>query len=71
MRGLEVYRPSHSLEYTVELEDQTIVALVQKGVAASSYTGGRFAPEQETGPHWFERLLARDLEMAIGGGAYE
>ncbi|MEM8712663.1 MAG: SRPBCC family protein [Planctomycetota bacterium] len=45
----------------VELEDQEIVLSVQKGVRSRLYPGGRFAPKLETGPHHFQRLMARDL----------
>ncbi|MEZ6016545.1 MAG: SRPBCC family protein [Planctomycetota bacterium] len=47
---------------TVELEDEAIVERVQRGVRARLYRGGRFSPARETGPHWFERLLSRELE---------
>ncbi len=47
---------------TVEREDEAVVERVQRGVRARLYRGGRFSPEREEGPHWFERLLSRELE---------
>ncbi len=46
---------------TVELEDEAVVERVQRGVRARLYRGGRFSPSREEGPHWFERLLSREL----------
>ena len=52
----------------VEAEDGQIVERVQRGVDARLYRGGRFSPTHEQGPHWFERMLSRDLEALLGGG---
>lgn len=46
---------------SVEMEDQEVVLSVQKGVRSRLYPGGRFAPELETGPHHFQRLMSADL----------
>lgn len=55
---------------TVEHEDEAVVERVQRGVRARLYPRGRFSPTREQGPHWFERLLARDLEaLASGDGS--
>ncbi|MEM6672191.1 MAG: SRPBCC family protein [Planctomycetota bacterium] len=45
----------------VEREDQEVVVSVQRGIRSRLYPGGRFSPEHETGPHRFQRLLARSL----------
>jgi len=50
----------------VELEDEQVVQRVQRGVQSRLYQGGRFSPSSEQGPHWFERLLARELELLAG-----
>lgn len=47
--------------HTVEMEDEAVVELVQRGVRARLYPGGRFSPTRETGVHQFHRLLARFL----------
>lgn len=55
---------------TVEHEDEGVVERVQRGVRARLYPRGRFSPTREQGPHWFERLLARELEaLASGDGS--
>jgi choline monooxygenase len=55
---------------TVEHEDEGVVERVQRGVRARLYRRGRFSPTREQGPHWFERLLARELEaLASGDGS--
>ena len=45
----------------VELEDEEVVQLVQKGIRSRLYTSGRYSPTQERGVHHFHRLLARAL----------
>ncbi|KAA0256466.1 aromatic ring-hydroxylating dioxygenase subunit alpha [Acidobacteria bacterium ACD] len=47
--------------HAVEMEDESVVESVQKGVAARLYPGGRFSPSGEAGVHHFHRLLAREL----------
>ena len=42
---------------TVELEDQSVVLSVQKGVKSRYYKSGRFAPNLEQGVHYFHSLL--------------
>jgi len=42
----------------VEREDEAIVESVQKGLATSLYTRGRFSPAREQGVHHFQRLFA-------------
>ena len=48
----------------VELEDQSIVQEVQRGVRSRLYTRGRYAPKHETGTHHFHRLLDASLRRA-------
>ena len=47
---------------TVEMEDETVVQLVQRGVRARLYKRGRYAPKHERGVHLFHRLLLRQLK---------
>ncbi|MBX2907976.1 MAG: Rieske 2Fe-2S domain-containing protein [Taibaiella sp.] len=42
----------------VEMEDEAIVAQVQRGVRSVIYSKGRFSPKREQGPHHFHVLLA-------------
>ncbi len=44
--------------HTVELEDEAIVQLVQRGVRSRLYPGGRFSRKREPGVHQFQRMLA-------------
>jgi choline monooxygenase len=46
---------------TVEMEDEAIVQLVQRGVRARLYDRGRYAPQHEQGVHLFHRLLLGKL----------
>ena len=43
---------------TVELEDQAVVRLAQRGVRSAMYPGGRYSPKHEVGLHHFHRLLS-------------
>ena len=45
----------------VELEDEAIVAQVQRGVQSRLYRRGRYSPSREQAVHHFHRLLARFL----------
>jgi choline monooxygenase len=49
--------------HRVELEDEAVVGLVQRGIRARLYRRGRYSPAHETGVHHFHRLLA----AALGG----
>jgi len=42
----------------VEMEDETVVLAVQRGVRSRLYTKGRYSPTRERGVHHFHRLLA-------------
>lgn len=42
---------------TVELEDQSVVHAVQKGVRSHFYDRGRYSPTREQGTHHFHRLV--------------
>ncbi|HKX84905.1 MAG TPA: SRPBCC family protein [Pyrinomonadaceae bacterium] len=41
----------------VELEDEAVVASVQKGIRSRFYTHGRYSPTREQGTHHFHRLI--------------
>jgi len=47
--------------HRVELEDETVVEAVQRGVRSRLYRPGRLSPAREAGVHAFHRLLAADL----------
>jgi choline monooxygenase len=42
----------------VEMEDQAVVASVQKGIRSRFYSQGRYSPTREQGTHHFHRLIA-------------
>jgi choline monooxygenase len=42
----------------VELEDESVVATVQRGLRSRLYRGGRYSPSRETAVHHFHRQLA-------------
>ena len=44
--------------HRVEMEDEEVVASVQKGVRSRLYDRGRYSPKREKGPHRFHRMLA-------------
>ena len=46
----------------VEMEDQAIVGLVQRGIRSRLYGRGRFSPTRERGVHHFHGLLAAALK---------
>lgn len=43
--------------HRVELEDQTVVESVQKGIRSRFYERGRYSPSREQGTHHFHRLI--------------
>jgi choline monooxygenase len=43
--------------HRVEMEDESIVQAVQRGVRSRLYRGGRYSPTRERGVHHFHRLL--------------
>ena len=45
----------------VEMEDQSVVKSVHKGISSKFYTKGRYSPEHEKGVHYFHRLLSKYL----------
>jgi len=45
----------------VELEDQSVVQSVQKGIKSRFYSNGRYSPDHEKGVHHFHRLLGKYL----------
>ena len=42
----------------VEIEDETVVESVQKGIRSRFYSHGRYSPTREQGTHHFHRLIA-------------
>ena len=49
----------------VELEDQSVVQSVQKGIKSRYYKRGRYSPTHETGVHHFHGLLADSLNSSV------
>lgn len=47
----------------VEIEDQTVVESVQKGINSRFYDKGRYSPEKEQGTHHFHRLIAEFMNL--------
>ncbi len=45
----------------IQLEDIAICEAVQRGLASSTYTSGRYSPRRENGVHHFHSLYARDM----------
>lgn len=46
----------------VELEDEAVVASVQKGIRSRFYSHGRYSPAREQGTHHFHRLIAEFMK---------
>jgi len=44
---------------TIELEDQSVVSSVQKGIQSMCYSNGRYSPENEKGVHYLHTLLSK------------
>ena len=44
--------------HQVEMEDEDVVQLVQKGIRSRFYKHGRYSVTRETGTHHFHRLVA-------------
>ena len=49
----------------VELEDQSVVQSVQKGIKSRYYKSGRYSPAHEKGVHHFHGLLADALNSSV------
>lgn len=49
------------LSAQVDAEDVDAMAQVMRGLRAGVTPRGRFSPEGERGPHWFHRLVSREL----------
>ncbi len=47
--------------HRVEMEDEDVVQLVQRGVHSKLYRGGRYSPTQEVGVHHFHRMLSERM----------
>ena len=50
--------------HEVEMEDEAVVAAVQRGTASRLYQHGRYSPTREQGTHHFHRLLGEFLAAA-------
>ena len=50
-------RNSTWLSEQVDSEDVEAISLVSTGAKSGFATRGRFAPDEEAGPHWFHRLV--------------
>lgn len=48
--------------HQVEMEDEDVVQLVQKGIRSRFYKHGRYSVTRETGTHHFHRLIAEFME---------
>jgi choline monooxygenase len=48
--------------HSVELEDESVVESVQKGIRSRFYSHGRYSPTREQGTHHFHRLIAEFME---------
>ena len=55
--------------HRVEMEDEAIVASVQRGVSSRLYGRGRFSLRREVGTHHFHHLLATAMGEPEGGKA--
>jgi choline monooxygenase len=42
----------------VEMEDEAVVEMVQRGLQSRIYKRGRYSPKRERGVHHFHRILA-------------
>jgi len=47
------------LSAQVDAEDIDALAQVERGLRSGMAPRGRFAPTEETGPHWFHRKVYR------------
>jgi choline monooxygenase len=52
------HRDDWWLSAQVDAEDVDAMAQVRRGLRSGMAPRGRFAPADETGPHWFHRLVA-------------
>ena len=43
---------------TVEIQDQEIIEMVQKGMSSKVYDRGRYSPTREQGVHHFHRIIS-------------
>jgi choline monooxygenase len=50
--------------HEVEMEDETVVEAVQRGVRSRFYRAGRYSPTRERGTHHFHRLLCEFMDEA-------
>ena len=53
-------RDADWLSAQVDAEDVDAMAQVRRGLRSGFAPRGRFAPTEETGPHWFHRLVAQE-----------
>lgn len=59
-------RDQRWLSSQVDAEDVDALAQVSRGLRSGFAPRPRFAPDDETGPHWFHRLVSRRLTGAAG-----
>jgi len=55
--------------HVVEMEDEAVVASVQRGVRSRLYARGRYSPRQEIGVHHFHRMLTERMTSKPRRGA--
>jgi choline monooxygenase len=48
--------------HRVEIEDESVVESVQKGIRSRYYDRGRYSPTREQGTHHFHRLVAEFIK---------
>ena len=57
------------LSEQVDSEDIQAIRLVSRGAQSGFAPRGRFAPEEEAGPHWFHRLIYETVFRNVGSKA--
>ena len=59
----EKYKERETVWLNNQVDDEDVVAmdLVSKGIKSGLGVRGRFAPEEEKGPHWFHREVYRQI----------
>jgi choline monooxygenase len=62
-------RASVAVGQRIQDEDTAICKSVQRGLTSRAYGAGRLSVRREGGEHLFHRLLAADLEAALGDSA--
>ena len=60
-REKHAQRDKRWLSSQVDAEDVDALAQVSRGLRSGFAPRGRFAPDDETGPHWFHKKVARSV----------